>query len=357
MFKSVAAFAALSLCVSSLVSATLCPVPSMAKRMLADAPYTIPQANLTAQLTCIGGIENVKSPFLLVPGTGYNSSRSFEHGYVKLLGKNGGLGYDVCYVSPPPYSLNDTQTNAEYVANAIEILHSGYCRPFPVLGLDQGAVISQWVFTFWPSARRKISHFFPLAADFRGTTEGIMAAAAQKNETAPALLQQEPSSEFLAAFAAKGGEYNWVPTTSIFDTSDALVQPEVNNTMEGSTSYMGGLRTGNILIQEHCPNLTVSHGQQLYSNFTYQVVKLALDSPTRFASPVNVARAVANGLIGCVQDDVAPRLTALDVENIQNATLSSFDRINHPELYNVTVTAEPPLRDYIALFPDNRVHE
>lgn len=43
--------------------------------------------------------------------------------------------------SRQPYSLNDTQTNAEYVANAIEILHSGYCRPFPVLGLDQGAII------------------------------------------------------------------------------------------------------------------------------------------------------------------------------------------------------------------------
>lgn len=131
-----------------------------------------------------------------------------------------------------------------------------------------------------------------------------MAAAASKNETAPALLQQQPSSEFLAAFAAKGGNYNWLPTTSIFDRSDKLVQPEANNTMEGSTSFVGGLRTGNIYIQEHCPNLTVSHGQQLYSNFTYQVVKLALDSPTRYASPVNVARAVANGLISCVQDDV-----------------------------------------------------
>jgi len=40
--------------------------------------------------------------------------------------------------------LNDTQTSAEYVANAIEILHSGYCRPFAVLGLDQGAVICEF---------------------------------------------------------------------------------------------------------------------------------------------------------------------------------------------------------------------
>ena len=144
-----------------------------------------------------------------------------------------------------------------------------------------------------------------------------MAAGALKNETGPALLQQEPSSEFLAAFAAKGGNYNWLPTTSIFDTTDKLVQPEANNTLEGSTSWIGGLRTGNILIQEHCPNLTVSHGQQLYSNFTYQVVKLALDSPTRFASPVNVARAVANGLISCEQDAIVS--TRLSQSKVQYA--------------------------------------
>lgn len=69
MFGSTAIFAALSLCISTLVTAELCPVSSLAKRQLADAPYTIDQQNLTAGLTCIGGIENVKSPFLLVPGS------------------------------------------------------------------------------------------------------------------------------------------------------------------------------------------------------------------------------------------------------------------------------------------------
>lgn len=38
---------------------------------------------------------------------------------MKLLGKDGGLGYDVCYVSPPPFMLDDIQTNAEYIANAM----------------------------------------------------------------------------------------------------------------------------------------------------------------------------------------------------------------------------------------------
>lgn len=36
-----------------------------------------------------------------VPGTGNNGTQSWEHGYRKLLGREQGLGYDVCYVSPP----------------------------------------------------------------------------------------------------------------------------------------------------------------------------------------------------------------------------------------------------------------
>lgn len=138
-------------------------------------------------------------------------------------------------------------------------------------------------------------------------TSGPIAVQGNKNVTAPALLQQKPTSAFLAALAQKGGNYNWIPTTSIFSASDKIVQPELNNTLEGSTSWIGGQRTGNIFIQEHCPQLNVSHEQQLYGNFTYQVVKLALDSPTRFARPLDVARAIANGRVPCTQDSIVSK--------------------------------------------------
>lgn len=75
--------------------------------------------------------------------------------------------------------------------------------------------------------------------------------------------------------------------------------------MEGSTSFIGGTKTGNILIQDFCPNVTVSHAEWLWNNFGFQIVKIALDSQMRFASPAAVRTAVAKGDIVCKQDDIA----------------------------------------------------
>lgn len=69
-----------------------------------------------------------------------------------------------------PYMLDDIQNTTQYIANAIDLLNQVTCRPFPVMGWDLGGLATQFTFTFYPSTRRKVSHFFGLAADFRGTT-------------------------------------------------------------------------------------------------------------------------------------------------------------------------------------------
>ena len=62
------------------------------------------------------------------------------------------LGYTPCYVSPPPYMLNDSQTNAEYVVNAINRIYSASGnKKVPIMSWSQGGLITQWAFTFFPS--------------------------------------------------------------------------------------------------------------------------------------------------------------------------------------------------------------
>ena len=240
--------------------------------------------------------------------------------------------------------LDDIQNTTQYIANAIDLLNQVTCRPFPVMGWSQGGLastsalpllranpahtacpIAQFTFAFYPSTRRKVSHFFGLAADFRGmTTIGTLSSCHlwQNNELthtvadlpglvsanatiAPSIWQQSNSSELISVLGKKGGNYNWVPTTSLFSRSDEVVLPQDNATMEGSTSFIGGTRAGNILVQDFCPNVTVAHGEWLWANFGFQIVKLALDSQMRFASPATVRTAVAKGDIVCKQDDVA----------------------------------------------------
>lgn len=160
--------------------------------------------------------------------------------------------------------------------------------------------------------------------------------------------------------AQKGGNYNWVPTTSLFSRPDGFVLPQDNSTMEGSTSVIGGTRAGNILVQDFCPNVTVAHGEWLWDNFGFQVVKIALDSQMRFASPAAVRTAVAKGDIVCKQADVAyavflptaysillkdsanrPGLTEVDVQLLNMTEPLALALIANPP---VNATAEPIIR-------------
>lgn len=228
-----------------------------------------------------------------------------------------------------------------------------------------------------------------LGADFRGTQSGILvdtppvynyslaalsftnsSSLSYINGSAPSVLQQRnASSQLLNTLYAKGGSYNWVPTTSISSASDEVSTPQISNSMEGSTSFIGGSRTGNIQIQDYCPNLTVSHEQFLYADFPYQVVRLALlagpGRPHRqeyqqqpqqdnggsgnsnhqdgfrfsthrasrispsgsgfIASPNAVFRAVANGTISCTQDVWGPGINVTDIMAFQtNANISTY---------------------------------
>lgn len=85
-----------------------------------DAFYDVSEADLYAGLFCVGGVESVTNPILLVPGTGnvrlllrvrlyvlrstyfQDGAQSWQDGYEILYGN---LGYDVCWVSPPPCKI------------------------------------------------------------------------------------------------------------------------------------------------------------------------------------------------------------------------------------------------------------
>ena len=94
-----------------------------------------------------------------------NSSESFSPGLLTTLGK-AGLGYDVCWVSPPPSMMNDIQDNAEYIVYAMSLLFSK-AGPLPISGWSQGNLATQWALTFYPSMRAKTRTFISLAGDFR----------------------------------------------------------------------------------------------------------------------------------------------------------------------------------------------
>ena len=102
-----------------------------------------------------------------------------------------------------------------------------------------------------------------------------------------------------------------IPTTTIFSAVDMTVMPQFNNSLAGSATYVGGKFTGNILVQESCPNSTVGHNDFLVANFGYQVVKLAVASAKKYVTTSEVKQAVANGTIDCSTFYVSPPTTFL----------------------------------------------
>lgn len=143
-----------------------------------DAPYDISTEQLSSVVSCFGGLENITNPYLLVPGTGGNNEEDWDTTYKLLLGKNtsvpgGGLGYDVCYVNPPPYMLADIQDNAQYVAWAVTLISAasqknGGPSKFPLMAWSQGNLCISWTLTFWPSTRQHISRYISFAGDYGG---------------------------------------------------------------------------------------------------------------------------------------------------------------------------------------------
>lgn len=67
--------------------------------------------------------------------------------------------------------MNDIQTNAEYIAYAINYI-SGISnnKNVSLLTWSAGSIGSQWALKYWPSTANVTSDVFTISADYDGTT-------------------------------------------------------------------------------------------------------------------------------------------------------------------------------------------
>lgn len=258
----------------AVAAVTALPAPFTPFPTGADPAFTQSQATLDAGLTCQSGSpSSQKNPILLVPGTGNTGPQSFDSNWIPLSAQ---LGYSPCWVSPPPFMLNDSQINAEYIVNAIHTLSSGSGSKVPVLTWSQGGLAAQWALTFFPSTRNKVDRLMAFAPDYKGTVEaGLLDAFGL---SAPSVWQQTAQSAFVTALDQAGGLNQIVPTTNLYSATDEVVQPQFANGPPDSSYLSNGK---NIQAQSICgPLFIIGHAGSLYSQFSYVVGKSALASPT-----------------------------------------------------------------------------
>lgn len=166
------------------------------KASSSDAPYDLTEAQLRAAIyipsTFKYGAKGAPQPVILVPGTGNIGYTTFIGNYIPLL-QGSSIG-DPVWLNVPGFQLNDVQTNAEYVAYAINYIYGiSNKRNVAVFGWSEGNIASQWAYKYWPSTRSKTTDHVAFSPDYHGTVEANFIALGEP--LPPSILQQEYNSK------------------------------------------------------------------------------------------------------------------------------------------------------------------
>jgi hypothetical protein len=299
----------------------------------ADPPFSVPMDRLAAGLECPHPFTHPEhDPVLLVHGTFTNGHENFSWNWELLLPSR---GYDYCLVTYPDRGLGDMQVSAEYVAYAVQEMHRRTGRKIGVIGHSQGGVLPRWAIKWWPSVQADVDDFVMLAAPNHGV--GLATGAEQSPvPIIPAGYQFAPESKFMAALNGGDESPGAVDYSSIYSTTDELVQPASPVPTAAIDWGRTVANVRNLAVQEMCPGRLVDH---IAIGTTDRVAQeLALDALSH-PGPVDPARVPV--LPTCVLPDqyMVPEQFPVILEQFQRSMAGGFPAV-------VTSDSEPELKPY-----------
>jgi len=180
-----------------------------------------------------------------------------------------------------------------------------------------------------------------ISPDFHGTDLAyILCPEFPKLPCPPSVIQQEYSSNFVTRLRNNGGDSAYVPTTTIYSSTDEIVQPQSGT---GASAFINDARNvgaSNSEIQSVCngkpAGVFATHEGVLYHPLAYA---LAVDALTH-AGPGQTSRLDLNSICNTL---VSPGLSLADViateGNIPVAVAAIL-------LYPNKMTNEPALMSY-----------
>jgi hypothetical protein len=248
------------------------------RKGLEDPKYSITESSLRAAIHIPPSFTNGKiPPVILVPGTGATGYLTFIGNYIPLLA---GSSYaDAVWLNIPGYMYNDVQSNAEYVAYAINYIASITGKKVAVIGWSQGNIATQWAFKYFRSTQKVTKSHIAISPDYAGTlmADLICPAGLPCN---PSVLQQEykGTSQFIDRLRLSNGDSAYVPTTTVYSgLFDEIVEPQQGT---GASAFLHDARkvgVSNNDLQEICPLLPggsfYTHEGVLYNPVAFGLVK------------------------------------------------------------------------------------
>lgn len=251
----------------------------------------------------------------MVPGTGSTGCLTFRPNFIKQFTDSPFA--DLVWLNIPDFLYNDAQENAEYVAYAINYI-SGISenKNVSVIAWSQGNLDTQWALKYWRSTRNVVSDLIAISPDFHGTT---LATSTDLPTNPPAILQQDYNSQFVTTLRSNDGDSAYVPTTSIFSSTDEIVSPQSGLNASAFVKDVRGVGVSNSELQVVCkgflPGEYATHEGMLYNGLAYA---LAVDALTH-EGPGRVGRID----LGSVCNEVAsPGLSVGDVVATESKSFS-----------------------------------
>ncbi len=299
----------------------------------------VPAQDLAQSLRCQGDVAGSdRTPVLLIPGTTL-TPEEFSWNYARAFSAE---GRPFCTVELPQNAGEDIQVSAEYVVSAIRTMSEEAGEPIDVVGHSQGGMITRWAFKFWPDTRDDVDDMIGLAPSNHGTV--VASAVCAAGGCSPAINQQRPDSQFMAALNADRETYDEVDYTVASTDFDEVVVPNVQlpaglpDAAPPASSMLrdGGENVANISLQSVCPAHPADHltiGTSDAVSYALVIDALDHDGP---ADPDRIDRGVC---LRPFQPGVDPVTFPTDLA--QMGTVIADQLALGPRVF-----AEPPLRDY-----------
>ena len=323
---------------------TLTPEPAIFPfREPGDAPYSLSNDQLRTAIHIPDSFTyGQKPPVIIIPGAGASSNITFQSNLFKLF--DGSTFADLLWIENPKMALADAQINAEYVAYAINFI-SGICNNtnVSIIAWSQGTADTQWALKYWPSTNNIVSDFVALSPAFHGTQNiDLLCPKFPGFECDPSLIQQTYNSTWITTLRENGGDSAYAPTTSVYSSSDLIIQPQSGTGASGFISDSRTVGVSNYEIQTVCAHQpggsSYTHEGVLFHPLAYALIEDALTHP----GPGNTSRLDLQTVCSTYE---TPGLVLADVL----ATESVFVVQAYQMLaYEPKVSKEPDIMPYAA---------
>lgn len=217
-------------------------------------PLSEPRAALAASIDCSANPAAGSKWVLLIHGTGADSDINWSWNHIPALDR---LGIPWCTVDLPVGGTGDLQLNAEYVVNAIRVVHRRSGKRIGIIGHSQGGMSPRWAFRFWPDTRRMVDDLVGYSPPNHGS-EGANATCEPGDPCSPSTHQYRTDSRFNAALNSFTETFAGISYTNVYSYTDFIATPSQDDSGTASL-HKGKGRIANVAIQDICPVQTTEH--------------------------------------------------------------------------------------------------